>query len=57
MDLDIIPELFFPQKFVPLVGLFFYRLFILQENKCKMLELIPHDLERNWCEMMSSPAN
>jgi len=28
--------------------------FLLQENKCKVLELIPHNLEGNQCEMMVS---
>ncbi len=27
--------------------------FLLQENKSKVLELIPHDLEGNWCKMMA----
>jgi hypothetical protein len=27
--------------------------FLLQENRCKVLELIPHDLEGNWCKMMA----
>lgn len=54
MDLDFIREIFCLQKFIPLVGFFFHRTFFPHENKCKVLELIPHNLEGNRCEMMAS---
>ncbi len=28
-------------------------MFFPQENKCKVLELIPHNLEGTWCELMA----
>jgi hypothetical protein len=54
MDLEFILEIFCLQKFVPLVGFFFFdRTFLPHKNKCKVLELIPHNLEGNQCEMMA----
>jgi hypothetical protein len=44
---------YFFQKFIPLVGLFSNMPFFPQENKCKVLDFITHDLEGNQCEMMA----
>jgi hypothetical protein len=47
-------EMFFCKNSFHLYNYFSDRSFFPQENKCKVLEFIPHDLEGNWCKMMAS---